>query len=237
MAKIWQLSANYSGVDVKGTINGFPVFDGATAGSGESGFATAPLNPFLIGKGNVLRIEVTAKADGGKLSCSVEDAMTGDIVDTGNAAEIPLPDGDPPHVIEQTFDSEMEGFAKLLAEAKPSDEASMVAFALKLRDMLNAGDKDGVLALFKPKFEAISADFGQPIDMIMGQAGQMVAAFTSAKHEFESGDVDARPHCDNKLWELKHKNGHALIRIEEDGGSMSLDVCAAQMPGGIEIVR
>lgn len=237
MAKIWQLSANYSGITAKATINGFPVFEADTGGSGESGFATAPLNPFLVGKGNVLRIEVSQMADGAKLSCSVEDAMTGDVIDTGNAAEVPLPAGEPPHVIEQTFDSEMDGFKTLLEQAQPSTAEAMTEFALGVRDALNSGDSAAIMALLKPKFETIATDFGQPLEMVMQQAGQMVAAFSASKHVFEAADVDARPCCDNRLWELKNKDGKALIRIEEDGGLMSLDLCAAQMPDGIAIVR
>jgi hypothetical protein len=236
MAKIWQLSAQYSGLNANGTINGFPAFTADTAGSGEAGFATAPLNPFLIGKGNVLKVEITAKANDPALKCSVEDAMTGDIIDTGLADEIAIPDGDPPHVIEIKFDSDVSGFEKLLEKARPTDAKAITDFAISMRDTLNSGDTDAALGLFKTKFEAMSAAFGQPMDMMMEQARGMVEAFTSVKHEFGPEDVDPRPCCDNKLWELRHKDGKPLIRIIEEDGHMALDAVVAVLPDGPAIV-
>lgn len=236
MARIWQLNASYAGITAKGTINGFPVFTADTAGSGESGFATAPLNSCLVGPGNVLRIEVTAKGDDARLNCSVEDAQTGDVIDTGHAAEIELPEGDPPHVIEIGFDAELDGFRHLLDRARPSDAEAMTAFALRLRDALNRGDTETVKEWFRPKFESVARDFGYPVEMVMEQAGGMVDAFGGKGFTFEAADVDAEPCCNGRLWNLKHRDGKALIRVEEGDETMSLDVCAAALPEGIAIV-
>lgn len=236
MATIWQVSANYAGLDAKGTINGFPVFTADTAGSGETGFATAPLNQYLVGAGNVLRIEVTGKGEGARLSCSVEDAQTGDIIDTGHAAEIELPAGDPPHVVEIPFDSEMDDFRSLLERVRPSDAETMTAFALRLRDALNGGDSETVMGWFRPKFESAASAFGYPVEMVMKQAGGMIEAFSGKNLAFEAADVDARPCCDDRLWNLKNRDGKALIRIEEGDEIMSLDVCAAALPDGIAVV-
>ncbi|MCA8915773.1 MAG: hypothetical protein KDB90_10205 [Planctomycetes bacterium] len=237
MAQIWQLSANYQGITATGTVNGFPCMSADTGESGESGFTTAPLNPLLIGKGNVLRIEVTAKTKDATLNCSVEDAMTGDVIDTGNAAEIKLPDGDPPHVIEIKFDSPQDGFTKLLASAKSSDEKTVTEYALKLRDLLNAKDFDALKKELRPKFELLAESFGHPIEAMLGQVGEMLQAFSSKKHEFEAADVKAVPCCDNKLWQLTAaKDGKALIRIEEEDGMMSLDAVVAVLEDGPAIV-
>jgi len=237
MPQIWQLSANYRGVTATGTCNGFPVMKADTGESGESGFTTMPLNPVLIGKGNVLRIEVTQKSDDAEFNCSVEDAMTGDIIDTGNAAKIELPEGDPPHVIEIKFDSPQDLFAGLLAKAEPADEKSVVDYAIKLRDMLNGKDVDGLMKAFTPKFEDMSKAFEQPLEMMMQQARGMIEAFCSARHEFEAADVNAIPCCDNKLWELKNKEGEPLIQVKEEDGVMRMDACVARLPDGIAIVR
>ena len=238
MSQIWQLSANYRGIDATGTINGFPILSADTGESGEAGFTTAPLNPVLVGKGNLLRIEITKKTPDAELNCSVQDAQTGDIVDTGNAENIPLPAGDPPHVIEIRFDSPQDGFAKLLARAKPSDEKTMVAYALKLRDMLNAKDIDGLMQAFRPKFEDMAEAFGYPLEMVLQQVGGMVEAFASKPQKFEAADVLARPCCDNKLWELlAKKDGKSIIRIEEDDGEMRMDAVVAMLPEGPAVVR
>lgn len=238
MAQIWQLTANYRGITATGTLNGFPIMSADTGESGECGFTSAPLNPVLIGKGNVLRIEVTGKTPDAELNCSVEDAMTGDIVDTGNAEKIELPAGDPPHVIEYSFDAPQDNFARLLAKAQPGDPKAMTAFAIKLRDMLNAKDIDGVLALMKPKFEDMAECFAHPLDAMLAQVREMLGAFTSKQHEFEESDIELRPCCDNKLWQLLSAKDHqALIRVEEEDGVMRMDACLAQLPDGIAIVR
>ncbi len=237
MAQIWQLNTQYRGIDATGTINGFPVMNADTGGSGEAGFTSAALNPMLIGKGNLLRIEITQKTPDAELKCSVENAQTGDIIDTGNAEVIPLPAGDPPHVIEIRFDSPQDSFAKLLARAQPSDEKTMVAFALKLRDMLDAKDTDGLVQAFRPKFEDMAEAFGYPLEMVMQQAGGFVEAFTTKPQTFEAADVLARPCCDGKLWQLLAKDGKALLRIEEEDGSVSMDVVAAMLPEGPAVVR
>lgn len=237
MAKIWQLSTQYSGINANGTINGYPAFKAETAGSGEAGFATAPLNPFLIGKGNVLKVEITAKGDNAKLKCSVEDAMTGDVIDTGLADEIAIPDGDPPHTIEIRFDSEADGFKELLEKAQPTDAGTVTEFALKVRDTLNSGDKDAIIKLFMPKFEALSAAFGHPLEAMIASVGDMIEHFTSKKYEFSAEDVAPVAHCDNRLWDLRDKEGNALIRIVEEDGSSSLDLTVAVLPDGPAVVR
>lgn len=237
MAQIWQLTANYRGIDATGSLNGFPIMKADTGGSGEAGFTTASLNPVLVGKGNLLRIEITKKTPNAELNCSIEDAQTGDIIDTGNAANIPLPAGDPPHVIELRFDSPQDGFAKLLERARPSDEQTMVAYALKLRDMLNARDIDGMLNALQPKFHDLAEMYGVSVEMGNQQARSVIESFAESRQTFEAADVLARPWCDNKLWQLLGKDGDALFRIEEEDGSMSLDLVAAMLPEGPAVVR
>lgn len=238
MAQIWQLSANYRGIDATGTLNGFPIMTADTGGSGEAGFTTASLNPVLVGKGNLLRIEITKKTPDAELNCSIEDAQTGDIIDTGNAANIPLPQGDPPHVIELRFDSPQDGFAKLLERAQPSDEQTMVAYALKLRDMINSKDVEGLLQALQPKFRDVAEAYGLPLEMANEQARSVIEGFTESKQTFEAADVLARPCCDNKLWLLLHRQDEgALIRIVEDDTTMSLDAVAAMLPEGPALVR
>lgn len=237
MAQIWQLNTQYRGIDATGTINGFPILNADTGGSGEAGFTSAALNPMLVGKGNLLRIEITQKTPDAELKCSVENAQTGDVIDTGNAEVIPLPAGDPPHVIEIRFDSPQDSFAKLLAHALPSDEKTMVAYALKLRDMLNAKDIDGMLKALQPKFSDLAEMYGVSVEMGNQQARSVIESFAESRQSFEAADVLARPCCDNKLWQLLGKDGDALFRIEEEDGSMSLDLVAAMMPEGPAVVR
>ncbi len=237
MDSIWQLSANYVAIDAKGYCNGYPVFDIDIADEGASGFVTAALNPYLIGANNQLRIEITKLGDGAKLSCQVTEAQAGESVSTADAAPLDIPDGDPPHIITQTFDSSVSGFAELLAQAQPATGAQMCTFALEIRDIMNSGDLDTVLALFRPKFEAYSAAFGHPMDQMMEGVTGMFTELLKHPQEFDIEDLDVKPYCDDKLWNLQRKDGNALIRIEEEDGATYVDVCAALLPDGLAIVR
>lgn len=237
MHTIYQLTANYVAIDATGYCNGYPVFDIDIADEGASGFVTAALNPFLIGAGNELRIAITKVGTGGKISCAVQGANAGDLVGTGGAPPLAIPAGDPPHVITQTFDSDVRGFADLLDEAQPATGAQMCAFALEIRDILNSGDVEAVMQLFQPKFEAYAAAFGHPLGDTLQQTRGMFAEVVNHAHDFDVEDLDLKPYCGDKLWNLQRKGGGALIRIEEPDGVTSIDVCAALLPGGPAIVR
>jgi hypothetical protein len=234
---IWQLSANYVAIDAKGYCNGYPVFDIDIADEGAGGTLTAALNPYLIGAGNELRIEITKVGDGAKLSCNVEAAQAGDMVNTGEATPLEIPAGDPPHVIIQTFDSTVSGFGDLLAQAQPATGAAMCQFALEIRDVLNAGDLDAVMAMFRPKFDAYSEAFGQPLEEQLEGIRGMFTEVMKHTQEFDVEDLDVKPYCGDKLWDLRRKDGGALIRIEEEDGATYIDVCAAMLPDGPAVVR
>lgn len=237
MHPVWQLIVNYAGITAAGTINGFPILDVASADDGASGFAGVPLNPYLIGRGNRLRIEVTGRRPGATLACSIQCLGRDDVVDTGTAEPVALPDGAPPHVIERTFDSEEAGFAALLAQARPTTAEVVTAFALRLRDTLNAGDSEGAWTCFRPKFEAIAAAIGQPLSAIEGQVRAMLAMLAGARHAFDAADVVAQPICDAKLWRLRHRDGGELLRVRQDDGTVTVDCCVAALAGGVAVVR
>lgn len=233
MTTMWQYTVNYSDVTAKGAINGFPIIE---IDSAEGGFDTGPLNPALIGKGNVLRIEVTRKGAEGSLEGKVDAVAQGEMVDTGTGGDFKLPDGDTPLVIEHTFDSEFDGFAKVLDGLQPSDPDTMKAFALTVRDTLNSGDQQAILALFKPKFEHLAEAMGVPMEVMMGQVEGLAGAFGGGNIQFDESDVVMDPCCDNKLFRLRHKDGKQLIRIIEDDGSMQLDLAAGLTADGPAIV-
>jgi hypothetical protein len=226
---IWQLSANYRGVNARGFINGFPVINADTADSGESGFTSSPLNPFLVGKGNLLRVEVTAKGSDPDFNARVADMTPGDIVDSSDKGQITLDN------LEYTFDSDEDHFSALLAQAEPTTEDEAVAFALKLRNMLNQRKQKELMDLFKPKLEALAGVFGAPLSAIEEQVDEVVRTMSNGKHKF---DVNAQACCDGKLWLLLDHDNQPLIRIEDDdGGALSMDIAIARLPQGIMIVR
>jgi len=176
-------------------------------------------------------------ADEGASGCHVEGAQEGQMISTGDAPPLAIPEGDPPHVIVQTFDSEVSGFGELLGQAQPATGAQMCTFALEIRDIINSGDLEAVLKLFRPKFDAYAAAFGEPLEAMLGGITGMFEELLKHKQEFDVEDLDLKPYCDDKLWSLQRKDGNALIRIEEEDGGTYIDICAALLPDGAAIVR
>jgi hypothetical protein len=229
---IWHLSANYRGVNARGFINGYPIISADTAESGEAGFTSAPLNPFLVGKGNVLKVEITGRGKDAEFNARVEAFQPGDMVDSGGTGQISLDQ------LEHTFDTDEDHFSELLKQAQPATRDEMVAFALKLRDLLNGKKRKEALALFRPKMEALAGVFGVPVNAVTEQVEEVIGTMCKAKHQFDKADVNAQSCCDGKLWQLLDKQGNALIRMEDqDGGTFSMDITAAKLPQGILIVR
>jgi hypothetical protein len=226
---IWQLTANYRGVSARGFINGFPVI--STDSSGDAGFTSVPLNAFLIGKGNLLKVEVLDRKPDAEFSAKVEHVQQGDMVETGGEGQITL---DQP---EYRFDSDVDHFSGLLAAAQPVEPKVMVDFALKLRDYLNSRKRKELVTLLSPKMAALADVFGVPIEAVEEQVDEVVGALCSARHKFEAEDVNAVPCCNERLWQLLDHQGEPLIRIKNDEGGLSLDIVAAKMPEGIRIVR
>jgi hypothetical protein len=226
---IWQLTANYSGVSARGRINGFPVI--TTDASGEAGATSAPLNAFLIGKGNVLKVEVLDRKPDAEFSAKVEHVQQGDMVETGGEGQVTLDQ------LEYTFDSDEDHFSGLLAAAQPVDAKVMVDFALKLRDYFNGRKHKELVTLLSPKMAALADVFGVPIEAVEEQVDEVIDALCRAKHKFEAADVNPVGCCGNKLWQLMDTQGEPLIRIKNDEGGLSLDIVAAKVPEGIRIVR
>ena len=227
---IWQLSANYSGVSARGFINGFPVI--SAEASGEAGSTTAPLNAFLIGKGNVLRVEITDRKPGAEFSARVDHVNQGDMVETTGPGQLSLDQ------LEYRFDSDVDHFSELLRAAEPATAAEMVKFALKLRDYFNGRKQKELMGLFHPKLVALAPVYEVPLDVVVEQVSEVVNAMCDTKHRFNEHDVKAVPCCGNKLWQLLDQQDLPLIRVEtDDGGSFSLDIVAAKVPEGIRIVR
>jgi len=236
MGSIWQLVANYAGLTATIRCNGYPVATLDSESSGSGAFSTQQLNPYLVGAGNVLRIEITAVRDGARLAFRVIGASEGDMVSTDDADPVEIPAGEPPHVIEHAFDADVDPFRALLAQAQPTDAATMTAFALQVRDAINSGDATAFLDLARPKFEAIANMMGMPLEALTEQIAPMVGFFASQPHAFEAADVVPQGHCEGKIWDLVRADGSPLIRIEEEDGHSSMNLVAALLPGGPAIV-
>jgi hypothetical protein len=226
-----QFTANADQCSFVATCNGFPVF---RADADSSWLGSSALNPYLVGKGNRLVVKFTGKGANARFSASVKEMNPGDIVDTLEEGDLKLPQGD---TLEHVFDSSDGTFKGVLDQAKPSDAKTMIDFAMKFRDIVRAGDMAALTALNRIRINDIAAALGMPAEQIEPQLVGFMQAFQEGGADFEAGDVEAVAWCDNKLWELRRKDGHPLLYKKEEDGSMQAETFAATMPGGIQIVR
>lgn len=230
MSKFVHLTVNGQDCDFVLTCNGFPVY--RQEGSDPFAFS-GPINSYLIGKGNKLVVKFTRKGPGARFAAGIADVAQGDIVDTSDASGLSLPEGD---TIEHTFDSEENSFQSLLAEAKPADEKSMLDFAVKFRDAIRNGDNDTLLAVQKFRIAGAAKAYGMPVEVIQPQLLEMMSSMAEGGADFEPGDIEAIGWCDNRIWELRRKNGDALLHKKEEDGSFSMQAFVSVLKDGPQLV-
>lgn len=232
MAKFVQYTLNYNNVGGIGYCNDYPIFTmKADANSAES----APLNPVLIGKGNVFRIEITELGEKPAITFGISGAKEGEAVSTSDGEQIDL-SSELPIKYSKNFDTEQNDFKGLLETCLPSDLATMTALALKVRDTINSGDKAAIAAMLENKFSLIARVMGVPAENVAEMTGSMADELASSGITLEADDIALVSCCDNRLWQLKRKDGRDIILVEEKDGSMTIEATAALTADGPAIV-
>lgn len=233
MRRIHQFIYWIADAQCSGTINGFPILETGLAG----GSGGIPLDPYLIGKDNVLRLEILRAGEAPRVRMEVRAMDPGDLCDPCGLPDARLPDSIP-GAIERRFDSETDHFARILARAAPSDALAMVAFGMRLRDAFRAGNAQALRSFFRPKIEVIAALMEAPAATIEASLGTMLGEFEESDLRFGPEDLEALPHCGGKVWEIRRKDRRPLLDAPdpEGNGHRSLQVFAADLGGGPAIV-
>lgn len=230
MPNFVHLNVNGADCDFLVTCNGFPVY----RHEGVDPFAfSGPINHYLVGKGNKLQVQFSRKGGNARFEAGISNLSAGDMADTSDASDISLPDGDS---LEHSFDSDEDGFSALLAEATPADEKSMLDFAIKFRDALRGGDESGLLAPQRFRMEGAAKTYGMPIEVIKPQLMEMMKGLADGGANFEAGDIEALGWCDNRIWEIRRKDGNALLYKKEEDGSFSMPAFVAVLKDGPQLV-
>jgi hypothetical protein len=210
------------------TCNGFQVFDCKDGGGGGG-----PLNPYMLGKGNELRIKFTRKGDNASFSAGIQEGQEGDMMDTSAGGDMTLPEGDE---IVHVFDGDADDLKTLLDQASKGDADTMLKFAMDYCQAIREGDMDALKTHNRFRLEQASKDFGVPLEQLAPQMLEMFASFKDAAN-VGPDDVDVRMITHDKVWEVRRKDGNALLYMEEDGGSMSVDFIVAVLEDGPQVVR
>ncbi|MGE0787250.1 MAG: hypothetical protein AB7S26_16380 [Sandaracinaceae bacterium] len=197
MTKIHHLELFTVRCEITASLNGVPVADVRAVDRHTDHFAP-PVNPFLIGEGNVLEVTIApATLDDGthtewseaKLEAAVRMFGKGDIVVPGGggpaiteidftpelAARIAQAREDDvelevPQVFFHTFDNEGVSFASELLDVDPyDDEDALRDYALHIRDLFARGDVDAFLTEIDPKCRVWSIAYEEPADFFREQ--------------------------------------------------------------------
>jgi hypothetical protein len=233
MLRFYQFGYTARDVECTVTLNGFPLLETQVEDSPSGG---QPVNMLLVGPGNLLRAEVRAKGSEPALQMDIEVADEGRIVRIPPRGGVELPEGVPPLVLEQRFDADIAPFRVLLDEVRETDAAAMRAFAIALRDAVQAGDAPILNTMCRPKAQVYSRMYGEPADVILGHLLQGLEQFAQADLSFAESEVEARPWCDGRIWELRRKGRKTLLEDKIDDGMMHMPVFAAMTGDGPAMV-
>lgn len=231
MNAMYQLGVSMFGLDATGSINGIPIFE---ATKENEKVVTMPVNAWLVGEGNVVKVEITGRADGARLQGSIEVADQGEMVEVPGGTQLELTEADS---AELRFDSPVSPLKTTLDASEQGTAEEMIEFAITLRDTLKQGDQREMTALFASKAAAYGEAFGVDPEIIISDMTNMFDDFSKSDLSYEATDLEAIDRKDGKLWEVRRKDGNALVYAKDDGGSFSMPVYTAKQNGQIVVAR
>lgn len=216
-------------------LNGFPIdkLNGKDARASMS-----ILNPYLCGKENVLEFKIKGKVKG-----TVEWHSKGDTVITGAKPEHPVKVKRDGKAIENfevtdgslTFASPGINFSDLFkGDPLKVPDKELLDFGEKLAKAFNSEDLETIAEVFKPKVAGYNKalpyklSFDSFIEMMKG----MCKKFKIARKDMEIVRL-----CNDRIYEIRRKNGEPFIYIEEDGGISRLPVYVSKVDGKLCVVR
>jgi hypothetical protein len=224
-----------------------------------------PCNPYLVGELNIVDVDilpllgddlapVSTFADAA-IAGNVRRFEKGDIFAPGAGdvvAEFSIPEElrervrdeglELPQRFTHVFSNEVVDFTPELADAPAFDDReALIDYALHLRDLAAARDVPGLLAEMDAKIHAWVAAYDEPYDAFADSLRQELAELVARPLvvELDRADVELRPCCAGRLWELCRAPGLPLLRSEPDalGAIMQFPVVVAPRDGRLRVVR
>lgn len=253
------------GCVVRVKLNDMPFMHLRAPGPDAEWFAP-PINPYLVGEGNVIEVEVSPLSEGGDLaSAEVELAVRkygkGEAVAPGqgpvviavaihdelrerirqareNEEELEIP-----QTFFESFDNEGPSFSEELLEGEPfTDEGALRDYAIRLRDLALAKDASGLLAEMEPKIQAFMAAYDEPREPFVESLGAgLREEFLPAgiDGDFGRDDVMLTPACGGRIWSLQRPGGAPLLQTRPDdaGNTMQHEILVGPREGTLKVVR
>jgi hypothetical protein len=223
-----------------------------------------PVNPYLAGTRNELKVTILPASDPGGLNTKFDSAEVqikvcrfemGQIVSTEN-------DGQPvaqfsitnelrkqvrdahlefPNPIIIKFSNEAIDFSTELLDALPYDNMDALRdYAVYLGGLANARNTNALLAEFEPKMHVWSVSYAKPYQEFMESLKTGLEQFTgnSPVTKFEREDIELQAVCGGRIWNITRK-GKPLLEVFDANlnGTQSFNIYVAPRNGVLRIVR
>jgi len=243
-------------------LNGFPLIS-KSAQSDTFVSIAPPINPYLTGKRNTVEIEIrpAVRSDGAEVPLTnadfemeVREYQKGGIVEPGGGT--PVTEFSMPASVRK----QLEGGKKLklplkfthtfvngggidfsaeLLDAPPfTDRKAVFDYAMHLRDLMAKGDVDGLMVEYEPKAHVWVAAFGKSYQQMAKSSREGLVEFIRGKPELDFGlaDLDLRPWCGGRLWQLSRRAGKGEFVRTADGRSR-LTLFVGLRSGKLRVIR
>lgn len=206
--------------------------------------ASIPVQSFMIGTGNALKVEATTieQDKPGTLSITIVPYNNGEYADTGEQkegiAQLTFEVGNKQIIKEISFDNEEHNFSYIFKDGEELDEAQVFEYAMAIYKLMENRDAEGFMDQMRYKIKDYSLMYGHSeMDMKNGLKQQLLTSFFKTKYpKLVVNRISVKSYCDGRVWELL-LDGEEFLKKKEDGGSMQMPVYVAKIDGMLGIVR
>lgn len=222
---IVQLTVSNAGCKFDLAVNGVPLAKDDTSDG-----LTQPINMWLKGAGNAVELKVAPKEKACRLEAKVSEGER----------ELSKADasGDKPTTLKLDFDSKIDALGPWLAAEPLKDEKALKAYAVKLADLVRAGQGDAFVKEAAPKYAELAKAFGVEPAMLSGAEKQALQDFKKVLPKLTAADVVAEPLLGGRLFRLRHaKHKSALFVVKSADSERSFDVVVGGSGGALKVVR
>jgi hypothetical protein len=257
---IFHLELQVRSCEAELRLNGFPVIPSLASLNALPVSFAPPVNPYLCGARNTVELVLRSAVapDGSEVPFAAADFEMnvrrfekGDIVEPGAGemvTTLALSDDlrerirkgerKPPASISHAFVNEVVDFSAELLDAAPFEDAeAVVDYALHLRDLLDRGDVNRLMAEYEHTIRVGVTAYGNPHQMIADNTRADMVEFIrdGPDLDFERGDIEPRPCCGGRMWGLFRRGGLPFVR--SGGGRSRISVYVAPRDGALRVVR
>ncbi len=244
---IYHLDFSVTRGRVSALLNGFPV---AELHADERRGISVPINPYLVGANNELRVVVHGLDPAAGVEAAVRRFTKGRAIRPDSGTTITRITANPAERVvhgswklRATFSSlDAPSFEDELMASEPwMDYRALSKYAMHLRQLIQDERADALLEELRPKIEAHACAFAEDPEAMTEEIGRFIVdelLTTEPRMEFTADDLMCVPHCGGRLWSIERRGCRPLLDEDDSQPPRSrLRVFVARREGRLRIVR